>query len=169
MNAEPPFDTKPGRSRSMTGFKRVPMRVLLPNIVTLLALCAGGAAQTAETGIRPGRPHSVVMPASATPHARVEVIWTADRAGPVTLDATALEFDTITQVFLDAPSGRRLVGGDDDSVAWSVDRVAFDAEKGVTYRFVVPEPDPSVARVGALAALWLLGMRRSRTAVRRGC
>ncbi len=41
MHAEPPVESEARRRHSPRAFKRVPVRVLLPNIVTLLALCAG--------------------------------------------------------------------------------------------------------------------------------
>ncbi|NNF79651.1 MAG: CDP-diacylglycerol--serine O-phosphatidyltransferase [Rhizobiales bacterium] len=41
MNTQSPIDPDRKRSSTRRGFKVVPMRLLLPNIVTLLALCAG--------------------------------------------------------------------------------------------------------------------------------
>ncbi len=41
MNAQAPFELEPAPKGRKHGIKGVPMRVLLPNIVTLLALCAG--------------------------------------------------------------------------------------------------------------------------------
>ncbi len=41
MNAQPPIETPGATGKRQRSIKGVPIRVLLPNMVTLLALCAG--------------------------------------------------------------------------------------------------------------------------------